>query len=505
MHCSNLDLLLIQLPNLEEPPYLVGAASLSAYLKKNGQEVKSFVAPSKSFLENPDLLQDPAFKKTFSNYSEFSSINEEILDFAVREILEHIHSLRPRFLGFSLIFGNVSNSIHCAQKIKVSFPNLPILFGGPGANLQSHQSQMREIGDFIFFGDSEQSVLDLLENHKAKDKIDGLDWKKQKTWISHSQKPYFESLDSIPQPDYSDFQADPYSKALFESIPLSLGRGCSFRCRFCSVRKYGLNYRQFSIESCIQFIESHLHQGKNSFYVHDPIINGNPGWIRDFCREIIKRNFKIYWGGNLRLAKYLNEGETLDLLFESGYQSIITGLESGSPNVLTHMRKYADLAIIDQIFEKIRKAKQRFDIKLNLQLIVGYPTETENDFKATLEFVDRHKDLISSILSCSSFMVIPSENEEMMDLMQDPNLQLKFRTDSNWSTPFSNPNIRLDRMHRAEKLFQNLKIPYRMFYGDRLDMIPQVERVSHDLQPNSFEENFVHLQIRDRSQILHSV
>lgn len=469
MHCNGLDLLLIQLPNLKESAYLIGVASLKAFLSDRGHKVLCF-NPAKELYEASNEQEKIHWKNLLSNSSEFSPSNSSELREIIHQISKKIIDFQPKHLGFSIMFGNLSNTLIVAEQIKRSHPEISILLGGPGVMLKVQEEKMREVADFIFYGDSEYSLLEYLEGKNPKD-ILGLAWKNSGSWQKNPNRPTPKDLSLFPQPDYSDFKNDPYATSLLNPTPITLGRGCPFRCKFCSVKNYGLEYRHFSIDSCLSHLKTQVELGNSNFYVHDPITNGNPGWIRDFSKAIIESKMKIQWGGNIRLAKYLLETETLDLLFESGFRTMITGLESGSPGVLQHMRKYADLDSIHKIFEKIESVKNKYDFKIFLQLIVGYPTETESDFQMTLDFVRARKSTISEIASCSSFLIIPSENDEMMDLIQDPTLQLKFFTDSDWSTPHSTPSVRLNRMQRAERLFRSLDLPYRMFYMDRLEHI----------------------------------
>jgi radical SAM superfamily enzyme YgiQ (UPF0313 family) len=485
MHRSALDLLLIQIPNLRETAYLIGVASLKAFLSESGYQVECF-NPAAGLLRNANPHKKNELETLLSNSSEFHPPALAELSELIHEIRTRIKQTNPRHIGFSVIFGNLSTSLMVAKEIKKSFPNIPMLLGGPGVKLDVSEDAKREVADFIFYGDSEYTLREFFEG-KTKEEILDLGWHSPQGWRRNPARVNSKDILPFPQPDYSDFQNDSHASSLLSSTPITLGRGCPFRCKFCSVKSYGLEYRHFRIEACIDFLKQQVDLGKNHFFVHDPITNGNPGWIREFSRQILKNNLQISWGGNIRLAKYLLETETLDLLFESGFRTMITGLESGSPNVLQHMRKYAEIENIYKIFDKIRGLKSKYEINILLQLIVGYPTETESDFQMTLNLVRDHRDIIGQVFSCSAFLIIPSENDEMADLIKDPQLHLKYISDSNWSTIHSNPEIRLSRMQRAARLFEELKIPHRLFYLDRLLEITPQEHL--DLIPTARVKN----------------
>jgi radical SAM superfamily enzyme YgiQ (UPF0313 family) len=73
---------------------------------------------------------------------------------------------------------------------------------------------------------------------------------------------------------------------------------------------------------------------------------------------------------------------------QSGAGTMLIGVESGSPKVRDHMKKgYSDEDLhysLSQLFKN--------NIKVRFLMIIGYPVETEEDFKLTLDFFDRYAD-----------------------------------------------------------------------------------------------------------------
>lgn len=62
-------------------------------------------------------------------------------------------------------------------------------------------------------------------------------------------------------------------------------------------------------------------------------------------------------------------------------------IQSGSPDVLKSMHRPIDIKKIEQITKKLRQINPLFNFSADI--IVGYPTETENDFKKTLELAKK--------------------------------------------------------------------------------------------------------------------
>lgn len=472
-----LDFLLIVSPNLREQAYLVGAASLKAYLQHKGFQVDC-LNPVRDVMPLMKEEEREALRSQFSIDLDFmlDTVKPEIVAPVVKDLIQKIGEKNPRFLGFSVIQGNIQISLYLAKQVKMHFPHLPILVGGPGMKSTSADYYQPNMMDYVVRGEAEDILeeLFLLPNPiepNALDKISGLEYLYQGKWHNIGiQRPTRDDLTGYPQPDYTDFEKDPISLSLFFSKPISLGRGCPFRCRFCAVRNYGKNYRHYSIETCLEFIRHEIATtGNNRFFVHDPISNGNPHWLRTFCKAILDAGLKIEWGGNVRLVKYLADTDILDLMVASGFRSMIIGLESAAPNVLRHMRKFDEQESVNKIFDRLREIKKSYDFQVLLQLIVGYPNETEEDFQMTLDFTERYQDVISEISTCSAFLMI--KNDDLEDLITTKEFGIVMRTEPDWSSDFSTPTIRLDRMNRAEKHFQRLGMKHRMFYKDFLEQI----------------------------------
>jgi len=78
--------------------------------------------------------------------------------------------------------------------------------------------------------------------------------------------------------------------------------------------------------------------------------------------------------------------EDFKSMAKSGAGTLLIGVESGSPSVREHMQKgYSDEDLhysLEEIFKN--------NIKVRFLMIIGYPTETEEDFQQTLDFFEKY-------------------------------------------------------------------------------------------------------------------
>ena len=78
--------------------------------------------------------------------------------------------------------------------------------------------------------------------------------------------------------------------------------------------------------------------------------------------------------------------EDFKKMAESGAGTMLIGVESGSPTVRKHMKKgYTDDDLHYSLSELFKN-----NIKVRFLMIIGYPTETIEDFKQTLNFFERY-------------------------------------------------------------------------------------------------------------------
>jgi hypothetical protein len=78
--------------------------------------------------------------------------------------------------------------------------------------------------------------------------------------------------------------------------------------------------------------------------------------------------------------------EDFKRMADSGAGTLLIGVESGSPTVRQHMQKgYSDEDLhysLEEIFKN--------NIKVRFLMIIGYPTETDEDYQQTLDFFEKY-------------------------------------------------------------------------------------------------------------------
>src|SRR6185436_17513217 len=164
--------------------------------------------------------------------------------------------------------------------------------------------------------------------------------------------------------------------------PLAATRGCYWgKCVLCTLYTViGPGYRGRSIERTVEDIRV-LQQkyGANSFYL--AIEDLPPNMARRFPGALLEAGLKIHWWCDARLEHDVFDEQVCRELAASGCKRIAFGFESSSTRVLSAMCKGIDP---EKSLELIRRTHEA-GISVTLYAMIGFPTETREEARATLE------------------------------------------------------------------------------------------------------------------------
>ena len=477
------DVLLIQVPNINEGGYYAGVVALKSYIDKYAPELRvAIIDPviDYFYLNPPDKTSE--FFNMFNTYSKQSQFHllydhQETYDIAYGFVGRYIEKANPKVVGFSIIDGNIDATLAISKLVKEKYPHIKILIGGNGVEClefgrlpnTNYRIDEYDFWDVIVRGDGELTFLNLLQcdwSEEALSGIKGIVWRAEGSWVHNTLSDYVD-MNTLPVPDYSSLEDNYYYKSVYQDTkPLTMSTGCPYRCSFCSVPDYIPDFRQRTVENVLEEIEGWIAKGNKHFFCHDSIINGNPKWLKQFCETIIERGLDITFGGNMRLSSPMRDIDTIRLYRDAGLTKMITGFESAAEPVLRHMKKYTNVEGVRQIFENIRQVNKEKDpndhkppLLFGMQLIIGYLNETEEDFQKTLDFVEEYRDCMADIITCSAFLVhAPLRKRWIAE-----GHYLNYVNGVNFSTIYNTPKDRLDRMDVIEELFKKIKIPYSIY------------------------------------------
>ncbi|MCD6227059.1 tRNA (N(6)-L-threonylcarbamoyladenosine(37)-C(2))-methylthiotransferase [Candidatus Micrarchaeota archaeon] len=190
--------------------------------------------------------------------------------------------------------------------------------------------------------------------------------------------------------------------------PVTLQEGCMNNCTYCFTKfarpiliSYPLKNIRWEVEQAVrQGVKEIQLTGQDTGAYHYDGKN-----VADVLKEIcsVDGEFKVRLGMiNPEHVLRLFDNLVLSYNHEKMYKFIHVPIQSGSDDVLSHMkRRYT----VEEFVSIIRKIRNIFnDITIATDMIVGYPTETESDFQKSLDVI---RELRFDIVNVSMFSPRP--------------------------------------------------------------------------------------------------
>jgi radical SAM superfamily enzyme YgiQ (UPF0313 family) len=268
------------------------------------------------------------------------------------ELLSEITKLKPDIVAFSIVY---SSQAFFAYSMLKELKDVTTVIGGPAVN-----DKLRELANY-----AQNNELELLELIKGK-KVD------------HKE------LDFDYAPDFSAYDLSMYFTPE-PIIPIKTSNTCYYqKCAFCT-HYTGCKYYEFPID----WIEKVIVQSKQkNFFLIDDMIHVSR--LREIAKIMKKNNAK--WTCQLKPTKDFTY-DVLKELYDSGLKMIMWGIESGNDRILKLMKKGTNRKDIDFVLNNSKKA----GIKNIAYMMYGFPSETEEEFIDTIEFLKSNKDNIDLI------------------------------------------------------------------------------------------------------------
>jgi len=325
----------------------------------------------------------------------------------------------PDFVGVSITAtSQIIPGLTLCRLIKEQFPQVHVTVGGSiftrlVDNLRRCNRLFEIVDDFIVF-EGETALLEMinqLEGRKDYSKVPNLIWR-QDGKITVNQPFYSENLAEHPAPNYKGFPLDQYL-APYTVLPVQFSRGCYYKdCAFCALTLDHQNFRQKDPIKVVDELEalSKMHDTKYFFFT-DECLALSP--TKRLCKELIKRGLDLQWTAEFRFEKNLSR-ELLVSLREAGCQKIVFGLETYNARLMDFMVK----GITQENVSRICSDCVDVGIAVHCYVIIGFPTETEEESLETMNFIVNNTKLNSSYgFSCQPCLF---DLEKEAPIMSDP-------------------------------------------------------------------------------------
>ena len=289
---------------------------------------------------------------------------------------DDLEKFQPDFAGITGTTPVITDAYRCADKCREM--GIWTVLGGVHTSILPEESLKH--ADTVITGEGEITLKELIANPR-KGIISG--------------KPTID-LDSIPIPAFDLLNMEFYLTVLkrvemsFMSFTshdkkiacLLTSRGCPYNCLFCHNSYRTLPYRCNSPKRVLKEIKYFLdkYNVDGFFFVEDNLFC-NHSRLRKICELIKKEKLDIVWGANSRVDNI--NSKILKMAKSAGCKQVTFGWESGSQRILDILNKRTT---IEQNIKSV-KLCNIVGIKASGTVMIGNPTETEEDIKLTQRFL----------------------------------------------------------------------------------------------------------------------
>jgi radical SAM superfamily enzyme YgiQ (UPF0313 family) len=264
-----------------------------------------------------------------------------------------------------------------------------IVVGGAGISTPMKDSigekfygflKRKKLIDYWIMGEADVAFANLITQ---KDELVG---------VNTHEVNHLEDFTHVLTPNFDLFDLDSYRYNNKRLLGVEGSRGCVKRCTFCDIQNFWGRFKykngKLLAEELLMLQEKY---NIDHFWFNDSLINGSLKAFRDFITHLAKnRPPGLTWSSQAIVRpKSSKDEEDFALLEASGCETLAVGLETFSQQARFHMGK----KFTDEDLDHFLLVAQKYNIRLFLLLIVGYPTETQADFEHALRQLDRYQNL----------------------------------------------------------------------------------------------------------------
>ncbi len=391
------------------PP--LGVGYLSSYLERRGVDAPVWDCNIDTYLrfrmDRASLWEMDAAVFWFTPERVAEVFNHEC-DKVARRIIE----ADTPYVGFSLTMEGIQFAKLVADRLRRDAPDKIIVMGGPGVAFPEFRDLFpRGAVDLFVVGAGEEALRLVLEHEITPTGAKrGTPPETLRIWrdrpndpdcplcVSHDVPP-----ESVVHPTFAGYDLAKYLGR--DHLALIMGRGCFRSCAFCSDKPDQGRYRSFGFETLMQAIAFY----KERYWIggitwNDLILNGDLNHLDRYCDVLLENNVELVWDGQATAHRVMNKRPWLfDKMARAGCTDMTFGLESFDNDVLAIMRKgYTD----DVAVETLRLTRAA-GMTTGINMICGFPGETEEQFQRTLDRLEEHRDHIDRVTSLSVCAVVP--------------------------------------------------------------------------------------------------
>jgi anaerobic magnesium-protoporphyrin IX monomethyl ester cyclase len=320
------------------------------------------------------------------------------------EMFEQLLDQQPVCVGFSLFTGpQIRSALQLAQRAKNK--NLTTVFGGIHPTILPEQTHQHPLVDYVVAGEGEYAFAQLIRSLQKNETIPP---------VVYGNNGHLPDLDKLPPLPYELVNIENYlhTAALKgRALPFLASRGCPYQCTFCCNPALGRGqWRTMSAAAAARQMDGLVEKYQlDALFFVDENLSVNSKILNQLAQHIGGR---YHWGIQARADSLLKYD--LKFLEKTGARHFGIGLESGSDKILEQIKKGETI----EEFIEVNRRLARTNIETWYNYITGFPGETLEDLKATLDLSLKMLDENPHAINNTFYLLTPYPGTEIGEMLK---------------------------------------------------------------------------------------
>ncbi|MCP4710971.1 MAG: B12-binding domain-containing radical SAM protein [Planctomycetes bacterium] len=317
-------------------------------------------------------------------------------------VLRQLRDFEPDVVGLSILTPLYSDGVSLGREIRREFPGGVLVAGGH--HVTGWPGSLDRVFDVGVLGEGEETMRELMEAWREKgelpaevlSEIAGLAFWDGQTLRQTAAREFIEPLDRVVIPDRkylpSMYTRKRHRLYCMDWKPVKMGnlftgRGCPYRCAFCSSATFWGKVRLHSVERVVEEIEYlYREYGVGFVHIEDDLFAINKARVREVAEGLRAAGLlgKVKFGCQPRMN--VIDDEMGELLVSMGIVMVGFGFESGNEEMLKFLK---GCEVSPAMAEAAVRTCKRFGLTVQGSVILGSPGETWEQMQDTRRFLDR--------------------------------------------------------------------------------------------------------------------
>lgn len=291
--------------------------------------------------------------------------------------------------------------------IKKHHPDKVVVLGGGAVSSAPDLLLQHAAADIGVLGEGEVTTCELVETLQRGGDLDqvlGIIYRTPSGEIRRTPcRPVIQNLDEIPFPAWDLFPMEIYlanpvgvvnvhkwvnggtsSDRNYVTMNLNSSRGCPYNCRFCYHDFMGKRFRERSPENIVEEMQLLKERyGVDFLLFSDDMFLVRKESVLRLCDLILEGGLNLLWEVSWRVN--MADEPVYKRMKEAGCIMVGYGVESGSQKILDRMNKQVK---VEKVESALRLTKRIFGANYS-SLIIGFPGETRETIRETIDFCGR--------------------------------------------------------------------------------------------------------------------